>query len=60
MAWREIKTLKGFEYIYERWKENGVTHSRYIGPVDPKAPRLRRKLTGHTGTLQRRRARKAA
>lgn len=30
-GWREVKTIKGHEYVYWRWREGGRLRSRYMG-----------------------------
>lgn len=32
-AWYEVKTIKGRDYRYMRWREGGKLKSRYIGKV---------------------------
>ncbi len=32
-GWEEIKTIKGYDYRYRRWRENGRLKSQYIGRV---------------------------
>ena len=30
-GWFELKTISGKQYLYARWKQDGITKSRYIG-----------------------------
>lgn len=30
-SWVDVKTVKGHQYRYLRWKENGRQRSRYLG-----------------------------
>jgi hypothetical protein len=34
-GYEEIKTLKGIQYRYWRWYEDGRKRSKYLGPVNP-------------------------
>ena len=36
--WIERKRIKGREYLYLRWRENGRQHSRYLGPAESTTP----------------------
>ncbi len=32
-SWVEVKTIKGRQYAYRRWREDGKKKSKYIAPV---------------------------
>jgi len=31
--WLEIKTIKGHQYLYRRWREGGRQRSEYVGKI---------------------------